>query len=449
MVEPTLHEMLSELRQHHTTRLQEIDQERERHCTRQAEIQNAILRLREELEDLRTACRELEAERADEKRLHYREEADFVLQGLEASYTTLLETQAYWLARVRLMREREALLAQDPELSDILRDYEAFEQKPTDVLESVPESYRATLVAEHEKRASRVAPYLKLLQEEDDLRCREPVVLQVVMSPGIDGDIIGWVFPFRGDDRLSSEAYDALCEVIWVIQQNVTSLGIEPDWFLDDVSVDTWAGFDALLVEGDYAGGGSPLDSARCFLGEAGSAHLFSGSGAMILLTEMSGGAWQIHARRPEPRAAVPEPSLARVPEPQPDLIGLTDGWYTTDDVASWQRPLRVVSDSLWNVQARRLRTLLVRMVGKGRIGAESVEASRLWEDLPSPHGENLRTGVERLLEEGLIVRSDSEPDDGHLVSLSPDRLEDVQDLINREVTQFWAGIVGSEFPAE
>jgi hypothetical protein len=449
MAEPNLQARLSKLREQHQTRLQDIDHEYERSRAREAEIQDTIEQLRADLEGLRQTCQELEAEKDQQIQLHHDQEADLVLKGLEASYDMLLATQAYWLAKVRLTRQREALLEQDPDLGEILRDYQTFEQSPSDALESVPSSYWSILVEEHKKRASRVGPYLDLLEEERSLTCPEPLVLRVVMSYERDSDLIRWVFPFRADDQLSSEAYDALCEVVWRLQHKVINLGLEPDWFLDDASMDTWCDFDALLVEGDYAGDGSPTESAQRFLAEATALRLFEGADVTVRLVEMSGQAWRAGIRKAEPQVVTPEEEHPTVPEEAPELEELTDGWYTEDDIVSWDRPLRVVSDSLWNVQARRLRTLLIRMIGKGKVGTESVAIERLWQHVPSPHKQNLKTGVGRLVEEELIVHTDSSSENGHNVSLNPERLEDVQDLINRDITQLWAGIISSAARAE
>lgn len=444
MAEPNLKARLSKLWEQHQTKLQEIDQKYKRSRAREAEIQDTIQQLRADLEALRQTCQELEAEKQQQIQLHHDREADLVLQGLEASYDTLLSAQAYWLAKVRLTRQREALLKQDPKLDQILRDYQTFEQNPLSALKSVPSAYRPILVKEHKKIASRVAPYRDLLEEERSLTCHEPVVLQIVMSRELDSDMIGWVFPFRTDDDLSSEASGALCEVVWRLQHKVINLGMEPDWFLDDVSMSTWAEFDALLVKGDYAGDGSPVKSAQRFLAETASLHFFEGVDVTVRLVEISGQAWHVGARKAEPPVVVQEAKHPVIPEEGPYLAELTDGWYTEDDIVSWERPLRVVTGSLWNVQARRLRTLLIRMIAKGKIGTGSVAIKRLWENLPSPHEESLETGVERLLEEELFVHTDSSSENGHKVTLNPERLEDVQDLINRDVTQLWAGIIGS-----
>jgi hypothetical protein len=88
-------------------------------------------------------------------------------------------------------------------------------------------------------------------------------------------------------------------------------------------------------------------------------------------------------------------------------------------------------------------------MIAKGKIGTRSVAIRRLWENLPSPHEERLETGVERLLEEELFVHTDSSSENGHNVTLNPEKMEDVQDLINRDITQFWAGIIGSTDPVD
>lgn len=444
MAEPSLQAVLSELRQQHESDLHQIDQDYERSLTAQTEVEQRIRKLQEELGNLRAACQELDAQRQAQTAKHQRRETDLVLEGLEASYNAVLETQDYWLMKLGLRRQRQTVIDRNPELKQILEDYEAFERSRSDALRSVPPSYREILVEEHEKRRSRVSPYLDLLEMERSLVCETPVVFEIILVQGLEDDRMGWVFPFRHDNELSSEAYAALCEVMWRLQQQVIRLGAVPGWFLDDAAMETWAGFDALLIEADYAGDQTALESASRFLSDAASAEFFRGTDARILLAEMSEEAWHIGEQKIEPYVSQPKPAGAVDEEEGPILVEATDGWYTADDVVSWERPLRVVSDSLWNVKARRLRTLLIRMVGKGIVGEESVAIERLWEDVPSPHKQNLETGVERLLEEELILHTDSLSENGHNVTLNPERLEDVQDLINRDITQLWAGIIGS-----
>ncbi|MFW6082939.1 MAG: hypothetical protein ACOC8C_02685 [Chloroflexota bacterium] len=449
MTERTLHERLVRLREEHETRLREIQQEQEHCASAQTEVQREIQRLQRELRGLKETYQELDAESEIEGQRHVRRETDLVLEGLEASYTTILETRDHWLKKVELRRQRQDLLREDPELRQTVKDYKDFERGQSDTLESLPPSYRKAVIEEHERTTARIAPYLQLVEEERSLTCHAQVVFQLVMARELDNDLIGWVFPFRDDRELSPDAYNALLEVVWALQHKVTSLGVEPDWFLDDASLDTWAGFDTLLIEGDYSGEGSPLDSACHFLSDVASLELFDGADVRVLVAEMSKEAWHLGKRRPKPKVTAPETEAATAREEEPRLVEVTGGWYTADDIVSWERPLRVVSDSLWNVQARRLRTLLIRMVARGKVGEERVGLRRLWEDLPSPHKENLETGVARLLEEGLIVESELELNDGHNVTMSPERLEDVQDLINRDITQFWAGIIASEVEAE
>jgi hypothetical protein len=88
---------------------------------------------------------------------------------------------------------------------------------------------------------------------------------------------------------------------------------------------------------------------------------------------------------------------------------------------------------------------MLIRMVARGGIGAALVSETALWENLPSPHKENLAAGVTRLIGEGLLSDFESEPDDGCRFGLNPEMLSEVQNLINRDVTPFWAGVIGSE----
>lgn len=116
---------------------------------------------------------------------------------------------------------------------------------------------------------------------------------------------------------------------------------------------------------------------------------------------------------------------------------GIDRGWFSEEDVVSWERKMETVEGSRWNKQGRRLRTLLLRLSGRGYVGSMGVQADELWRPLPAPHGAAMHGGIEALLERGLLIQL-REPDE---VTINPAMLSEVQDLVNREMTDFWEAV--------
>jgi hypothetical protein len=448
MVDTTLRDQLTALRQEYEAGIQDIEHERRVCLSRQDEIRQEIRHLQELLRELGETYSLLESEQSRQAEAYPEKETQIVLEALEKSYANLVQTQEYWLARIDLDSRRRALLERDPELDQVLQDYRAFEATSPASLEALPTSYRASLLEQHRKATRRLAPYLKLEKEDQNLECKQPVAFQLVVAQDPESGEVNWVLPFRDNDDLPSDVNSVLCEVVWAVLDRIIGLSTEDEWAFDDVSVEVWKGFDALLIRGEYIGEKGLVDAAQHLL-QAGVASLplFHGVDVSVLVGEMSQSAWRLGEEVQEP---TPEPlkvspvGISEEVEPLP-LGDVTQGWYTEEDVVSWNRPLRVAPDSLWNVQARRLRTMLIRMVARGGIGAALVSETALWENLPSPHKENLAAGVTRLIGEGLLSESESEPKDGRRVGLNPEMLSEVQNLINRDVTPFWAGVIGSE----
>jgi hypothetical protein len=202
--------------------------------------------------------------------------------------------------------------------------------------------------------------------------------------------------------------------------------------------VDSWEGYDALITQGMYDGSEAMEVAATSYLQkQITTLPVF---GRFVPTVDV---AVLPNALRSLVTDETIEPRFDTAEEYDGvELEELTRGWFSNDDVNSWAAPLNVVEGSMWNEQARRLRTLLIRLIGKGCVGDGGVSREQLIQHLPEPHDQLMRNGIERMLEADLLMHTEQE--NGDTIALNPSMLTDTQFLINREVTPFWAGIIAT-----
>jgi hypothetical protein len=123
---------------------------------------------------------------------------------------------------------------------------------------------------------------------------------------------------------------------------------------------------------------------------------------------------------------------------PQPDQ---PVKWYTDEDVRSWNRPFTATLNILWNAQARRLRTLLVRLVDRGVVGDQVTPVEPLWKSLPAPDDREMLAGIQRLIAKGLLLEQAGGAE--RRVSINPALAAEAHHLIRREMTEFWSDVLG------
>lgn len=395
--------------------------------------------LRARLRELQERLRSLDEVETSAQQLVTQGQRQAVLDALKSSFQQLWDTQDHWVSVVHLLKRREAVADAIPDLSQLLGDYRSFDPD-SDVVTNLPRTHRISLLDAHRRLEDQLAPYLELETQLGNLELGDPVTLHVVGFHDAKEDRYLWVLPYQDLKRMPGGVSNTLNDVVWEIAYQLLTLDQEPDWVLDGVTVDAWEGYDALTMGGAYTGIGSAAESVASYLvSQLASRPLFRPGMPSLEVTVLPYG---IAAAEPESESVLAEAEVA--PGPAAPLSELTAGWYSDEDVKSWDAPLKVVEDSLWNVQARRLRTLLIRMVARGHVEDPGVPLQDLSRNLPAPHREALEAGLKRLRTSGVLQRGDGNGDSQVNVTLDPAHLGEVQNLINREVTPFWAGIVAS-----
>jgi hypothetical protein len=410
----------------------------------QDQILTKILALQTRLAELKANQEILQSQITDLEADYLQQEMAIIRASLDYSYKSFLQAGQFWATLTDIRAKRQALLSQDPYLEDSLNDYQVLAERLERLLGELPPSYRDHLLAHHQELERRLTPYRELLQAETTLQYDQPVVLQVVVARGIEESYINWVIPFPADLDIWPVEYAHLLEKIATGLLNaIIGLAKKEDWHLENISTGDWLGYAALLTVAEYTGSKSIADLALTLLQDALTQQQLPGKisieGQVI---EVPNAIWQqgLAEVYPSFREETDDQSQAQTVDYRP-LVEKTNGWYDEIDVKSWER--RMDTGSAWNEQARRVRTTLIRMVGRGKIGSDTIQLSQLWQNLPEPHQSQLHQGLAQLIERRLLLASDNtEQIEDMAVSLNPVMLTEIQSLINRNITDFWQSVL-------
>jgi hypothetical protein len=403
-----------------------------------------IERLRAQLRELQDGLTSLDGIEAQTEQVHTQRQRQAVLDALNNSFEHLEETHDHWVGVVNFLQRRKEILDTNPDFPRLLNDFRAFNPE-SKAITGLPQTHRESLLKAQRQLEKQLHPYLQLEAELEELALEDPVTLRIVGFHNVEKDCFLWVLPYHDSQDLTGEVRNALNDVVWEIAYQILNLGQEPDWTLDEASVDSWEGYDALVMEGSYTGTNSIAEAVMRHLeSQLPTRPLFRSAVPNVEVVILP---YAVLTAKPQPepewtrRGTVLE-ATDRVGGP---LIEITGGWYSASDVKSWEAPLNVVEESLWNVQARRLRTVLIRMIARGHLEDQGVPLRVLHRNVPAPHSGSLVAGLQRLRDAGVLQERVTSEDDQTLVTLDPTHLQEIQNLINREVTPFWAGIVASE----
>lgn len=407
-----------------------------------AQEQSALLlqldALRQRLDTLVTESAELQSRREAMSRQRPRAETEVVLRVFAALADSLAAFRNRLAEVSELRAQREGLLRDDPDLAAALQNYREFERDKDRVLSALPTLYRSSLLQEHDRLRARVAPLIE--GETQEARLLEDLVarLSVVVVGDPKQDMIHWLMPFPADTIQDASESDMAS----VVMRALEGLARSEEWYFAALETGSWAGYVAMSALAEYTGQAALTESTQAAL-EAGLRNQLPG--LQIEVVELSLPAWRYGlelsppaeeevSEQQEPEIVIPPASIVQ----EEMLPGV---WYRQSDIESWSRPLKDKSKSRWNQQARRTRTLLMRMIARGMVGGAWVEADELTAGLPQRHSEALREGIARLLEVEVLLPVDGD----NRVTVNPNRLEEIQNLINRDTTEFWLPVINAQ----
>lgn len=424
---------------------------RDNYAAQLEQLQNETANLEKELERIAATLRTLEAERSTASQKLY--QAQQVLHNLttdeqEAALETIFQTyQACQQAlletlgqvresRADLQRQMDNLLQEDPALESALLEYHEFETARRDALAAVPSFYRQKLESAHQRQQEHLADLLALEDRLRELPDVDTIYLPILQAMSQEHGQVFWALPAAasadGREDLFARRMNAMENTLL---RALSSLAGERDTLLPDLERCAWAGYRGLTTLADESDNASLAEAVQLHLSET-IAELwpFPDLPVQPQVIALDWGLWLLGLDR----TGAVEP--APVEEAVEVTLSVGGVLFNERDVAAWERPLRVSEASAWTLTARRLRTLLTRLAAQGRIGRNGLPAESLWAGLPGVHAESLRQALPRLTGQGvLVVETEG---DSQVVHINPERLVDVQDLINREVTTYWEPIV-------
>lgn len=424
-----------------------------------AEYEGELASLQAELEDIRSTIRGLEeqrqqvteqikgCQRALESLFESRNQAELeaILAALAESQSQIRPVGGYWSSLQDIERQRQSLFTTVPSLEQDWQDYQAFESEPGSILGSVPSYYHHSLQEAHQCLRQRLTQLFELEEKAKAVHCPENILIQVAIVADTVSNHIRWILPIPSRREEPLDTNGGVDEFAKIVLDALGRLNELPNWYLAEMSSETWGGYFVLSMLAEYTNGEKTLveltrEQLCTCLAEN---PLFQRIVPNVCVAEISLEVWkkgqQVLFTAPVPAGTgVPEEDITVLPD-------LGQCIFTKEDIVSWERPLKVSVESSWNVQARRLRTLFIRLIAKGKVGREGMAVEHLWQGLPELHQHSFQNALPNMLEKNLLTRAVPEGESGELVSVNPRMLTEVQSLINRDMTPFWTELVEIE----
>jgi hypothetical protein len=355
-----------------------------------------------------------------------------------------------------LEKQRAELLRNSPALHNDWQEFQRFEAEKDEILGALPEFYRAQLLSSHEQLKRRLQPLVELTEQmKTDVSAAVPV--ECLLFCDQDTNEVALVIPVTlGEWSSDAGAEPILQPFVQQMFNAFFSLSKREDFGAVDLDLAQWHEFLAIYVLAEYRGYDHTEAAFKQALADTASRGLDAGFPCLQLsITSINKGAWRqgyaayvalTQVAGEVVRTADPLPvesQVISVKEPSTiEPVIQQNEWYSADDLKSWARPVKVTADSKWNRSARQIRTLLIRMIGKGVIGPHQTAAELLWNCLPQPYQEPMRHAITGMIENGLLVTTGG--DDVQTVSVNPTMLGEVEALINRTISPFWEDIIAS-----
>jgi hypothetical protein len=402
--------------------------------------QSELEALRRRLESLTQQERMLQADLVVQAQRCADEQRDAGVMALRASYASILAMRDYWLQRARLESQIQTLWATDSLLQTRLEAYRKLEENADTYLATFPELVRdamsQALRGEQDKLGQQIAPWLDLQAQRQTLRPECPLKLQLLVAHEPGDALIAWVLPFPANPAaLPKETAPILSELADTMLKALSRFGMHSDWNIDDLDSAGWEDFSVVLALASYHGKEPLAEAARELLEKLLlEAPIFHTIALDLHVVELPYEAWR-RGRQGEGTSLGADDQIVEAEVSTPDrspLAELSQGWYLDDDVRGWNDKKGKLAP-----QARRLRTLLMRMVGRGMVGGDAAPIEALWEALPQGHDSSMRVGIEMLANAGLLLKTTSF-DQTPGVTINAAMLDEVQRLINRDVSPFW-----------
>lgn len=449
MSEQPMRERLGTLRTTHAVGQAKLNRQHAANESRQQEIEAQIQRLQAEREELMVTNEQLERERATAGRNVLEAEVAIILEELEASAHALRGLGELLYQRAQVDEYHRELLAKHPEWEAQLVDYRRYIADPTAVLETVPEWHRPAMQQSYTQLGQELAPLIQVEASKQTLPPLHQLTLAIGVTANLDALKIQWIIPVRTAEARLDGVQPLSGWLIHILRNAICGTDPQSGWDVADLVVSSWQDYVVLEALGEYHGPLTIDDASEALIQAAimTSEHL-KDVPLTISVAELSIALWQHQIvpqeeLLPEKEPASPSGAISTLLSQLFAAQG-TDAWYSATDVQSWERPLKVSKTSLWTAQARRLRTLLMRMVARGYIGGDGVLLEQLHSHVPEPHATDLQRGIGQLLTNEILIFVPNGSVGQAYVTINPECMAEVQALINRDIMPgtFWSDML-------
>ena len=284
-------ELLREAIAEYNDRLQERDRElqeaHDQNRQKQEKITAEIASLEQRLDALTQEQRRLEEQRMSVAEDHVVELLAVLTKGLKQSASSIVMAASFLLMRLRLVEEQAKLLESEPELTRQYDDYQTMEA----LRDSLPRSY----LRFHEAVERRLAPYLRLRDQESGLRYDSPIYLLLMLAIDEAEGMAHWILPFPEESLFPEQGKSLLSDQIMETMTNaVAAVASGADWHLANIMPDLWwSGYPSLVASCKYTGEASADESAEAIMSEYfAKESLFQGCDLKVNVVEIGMEMW-------------------------------------------------------------------------------------------------------------------------------------------------------------
>ena len=442
MTDQRLTKKINQLDSQFRTELEEIQRQHLITQNKIGTIQQQLLDLQRQLDQLRARKLELEERRQETSERFSREIFEMVRSALESDRQGLIQRWENIREKQQLQDKRDEWFSENSDRKEEWASYLEFEANKESILADLPQLHRKMIREEQEQLKLRLQPIIEITQrlEEIDKAISEEITVAIFLYHNADTGDISLTLPQHHDDEQNdfqkhwAQFTEALGRVFFQLafSQHISVLKL--DWG----KWDRFLTYDALAEYDDD----DLLPSLEELLGHQFKQEAFWDS-IQIELIAIAEDVWERGRKAAtmdlvEEKLEPAESDKTSRPSSQKLVVG--KGWYATEDVVSWRRPVKSTSATGWNKNARMIRTLFIRMIAKGYVGDNFVDQEHLWQGLPSSEAERIHSFTEKFIEQGVFQVTNLE--NATRVSINPEHLEDVQTIINRSVDEFWAELL-------
>lgn len=477
----TLRQALTVLAAQQTSAQEGFYAQTERLQRRRDEVQQQMLALQQTLDEIIQEQQALPALRQARTQHFVEQEVTLLADALAASEADIRRAFGQSQERRKLDQHIKVLLETQKGLAEKWKNFQEFEQKREQVLSMLPAYHHAEVLESHAKLAREVEPLLKLYEQRRQLGAPRPGMLTVLCLYSQDQIEVALVLPIAAHAVKGSSVDPLWSQLVELMNRAFFSVGKAPEWEIAGTEPYQWASYWALHTLAEYRGPGDAVRELETLLQQYSDIHTDEAPLPVVWqLVPLSAAAWQARSTQyliqdaessaptdaalqqnysASEDAAHPVKSLdiesldieSEEADTELELIdsaGVGDGWYTPADLISWQRPLRLTTESKWSRSGRQLRTLLTRMLAKGLVEQHYVPATQLWAGLPHRMVRIMETHLMRLIEREVFLVQGLNTG-GLEVTLNPALLDEIQNLINRTITPFWEPMVTDDAKAQ